>query len=544
MDIMDHLLRVILFLLYFSKNVQSLSLQRLGSRASVDKNSSGLYVPSCWASPRDSLPQGRVPYDVQTRVPPVQYLNTSATDIVWGPQVNVTCTTGEKKSIFLNSSHLYVDDGKVMLGWKIGRNSGDTYTYCVNSLATTEASENGPTYTALFCYTDPCKSRVCVEKCCPRGKLLGEHGCITNNLNLSDWVPNFHDHYDEPFYVNNINVEEVQVPLQMEEFTLEKNGSLTAFVSAPPRGFCIDHSSMNGMVTEVAIVYGGDISDYPDCLWKTQVLDIILLSVSNIFLALTLSVYLCVPHIRSKDHHWPLICMLLSLLVTFILHICLRKVRHQLDAMCRHFGMLVLMFTLATFFWLNVMSFSVWYKLRYPRLSTMGRRTFALFNVYAWGVPLIVYGVGYAMDALAPGDYSPNFKKEHCWFEGHNTAKWMYYYGFIAVIQVVNIFFFLHIACRMALWQKRKPSSHTTQRRTCVLPPLYVNLAIVMGIAWTLELFSDANTCGPVQVLIDVITGLHGPIIFVVTVCNRNKWKELRSRVTTSLRKITRDSKL
>lgn len=328
---MDNLRGVILFLLYFSKNVHSLSLQGPGSRASVDKNSSELYVPSCWASTRDSLLQGPVP--------PVQYPNTSATDIVWGPQVNVTCTTGEKKSIFLNSSHLYVDDGKVMLGWKIGRNSGDTYTYCVNSLATTETSENGPTYTALFCYTDPCKSRVCVDKCCPRGELLGEQRCITNNSSQSDWVPKFHDHNEEPFYVNNINFKELQkITFSIKEFTLEKNGSLTAFESAPPRGFCIDHFRNNGTVTELALVYGGDSSDYPDCSWKTEVLDIIMFGVSSIFVALTLTVYLSVPRMRSKEHHWPLICMLLSLLVTFILHICLRKMRDQLGPMCRHLG--------------------------------------------------------------------------------------------------------------------------------------------------------------------------------------------------------------
>ncbi|XP_063604375.1 G-protein coupled receptor Mth-like [Penaeus indicus] len=537
---MDHLLGLILFLLCFSKNVQSLSLQGLGSRASADKTSSGLYVPSCWASPRDSLPQGRVPYDVQAPVPPVQYPDTSATDIVWGPQVNITCTTGEKKSIFLNSSHIYVDDGKVMLGWRIGRNSGETYTYCVNSLATAEASENGTTYTALFCYTDPCKSRVCVDKCCPRGKLMAEQGCIRNNLtDQSDWGASLHDHNDEPFHVN-IN-DELVPGLIMEEFTLEKNGSLTAIVSAPPRGFCIDHISMNGMVTEVAIVYNEDSSEYPDCLWKTEILDIVMLSVSIIFFALTLSVYVGVTHIRSKEHHWPFICMLLSLLLTYILQICLKKLKHQLDVMCRHLGMLVLMFTLATFFWLNVMSFSIWYKLRSPRVSTMGRKSFALFNVYAWGVPLIMYCVGYAMDALAPGDYSPNFKKEHCWFDGENTAKWMYYYGFIAMTQAVNIFFFLHIVCRMALWEKRRPQSHTTRRRKYFLAPLYVNLAIVMGIAWILELFSDASKCGPVQVLLDVITGLYGPIIFVVTVCNRNKWEKVRKSVTTSLRKITND---
>lgn len=538
-DTMDHFLGVILVLLCFSKNAQSHSLQGHESRAPVAKNFSGLYIPSCWASTRDSLPQGLFPVSAQAPVPNVQYSHTSATDVLWGPEVNVTCTTGEKKSVFLNSSHLYVDDGKVMLGWKIGRNSGNTYTYCVNSLASAGRSENSSTSTALFCYSDPCKSKICVDKCCPRGKLLGTLDCIINNLTQSDWAPN-----EESFYVNTINIKELQEgPFLMEDFTLEKDGSLRATMSAPPRRFCIDYISTSGRVKEVALVYAEEF-DIPDCRWKTEVLDIVLLSVSSIFLAMTLSVYLCVPYLRSKDHHWPFICMLMSLLVTFILHICLREVRHHLDDMCKHLGMLVLMFTLATFFWLNVMSFSVLYKLQSPCISTLNRKTFALYNVYAWGVPLIVYVVGYAMDSLYPGDYSPNFKRDHCWFQGNNAAKWIYYYGFIAVIQAVNIVIFLYIACQMALRQRRNLSSHTIHRGACFLPPLYVNLSILLGITWTLELFTDSNECGPVQVLFDVINGLQGPLIFLVTVCNRNKLRKVRSSVKMSLRRLTTETKL
>lgn len=55
---------------------------------------------------------------------------------------------------------------------------------------------------------------------------------------------------------------------------------------------------------------------------------------------------------------------------------------------------------------------------RSVRTVTMDKKTFAWCNVYAWGVPLLVCAVGYAMDSLQPGNNSPNFQKDICWFNG------------------------------------------------------------------------------------------------------------------------------
>lgn len=326
-DAMDDLVGVLSLLLCFANNAQTLSLQDLASRAPMTRGSSDLYVPRCWTSSGYPFPQGSLPDLVQT---PVNSSHAPVTKVVWGPEVNVTCEQGEEAIIFLNSSRLFVEDGRVMLGWKIDRNSGNTYDYCIKALTTEEASEYVPSYAALFCYLDPCKDRVCVDKCCPRGELIERTSCVTNNLTQNDWTPK-----DDTFYISESR-QFTPNSYVMPTFTLDAYGYLRGVTDVAPRHFCIDYNSEDGKVTEIAIVY--EPTERDDCSWRSEVLNIVLMSLSVIFLLANLLVYLCVPVIRRKDHHWPLMCMIISLLLTFIIHICLRKLRTQLDLMCKHLG--------------------------------------------------------------------------------------------------------------------------------------------------------------------------------------------------------------
>lgn len=83
-------------------------------------------------------------------------------------------------------------------------------------------------------------------------------------------------------------------------------------------------------------------------------------------------------------------------------------------------------FFLAAFFWLNTMCFNIWWTFRDFRPTSLEKSQellrLRIYQVYAWGVPLIIAAVAAILDNLPMSGEStflrPRFGEKGCWFYG------------------------------------------------------------------------------------------------------------------------------
>lgn len=167
---------------------------------------------------------------------------------------------------------------------------------------------------------------------------------------------------------------------------------------------------------------------------------------------------------------------------------------------------------LSSFFWLNSMCIDLWLTFRYHKIdfflptsiqnvtirriisrkhSSLERspqisghlRKFSIYSVYAWGCPLVVSSLTAIADSsLIPGSYvKPEFGVGSCWFHctykianvaprGYEAnivsmiilhftaheAKFWYFYSFVSVILIINLYMFVVTTVRII--RRRKQS--------------------------------------------------------------------------------------
>lgn len=83
-------------------------------------------------------------------------------------------------------------------------------------------------------------------------------------------------------------------------------------------------------------------------------------------------------------------------------------------------------FFLAAFFWLNTMCFNIWWTFRDFRPTSLEKSQellrLRIYQVYAWGVPLVIAAVAAVLDNLPVAESSaflrPRFGEKGCWFYG------------------------------------------------------------------------------------------------------------------------------
>ncbi|XP_063702593.1 probable G-protein coupled receptor Mth-like 1 [Culicoides brevitarsis] len=183
-------------------------------------------------------------------------------------------------------------------------------------------------------------------------------------------------------------------------------------------------------------------------------------------------------------------------------------------AICMHF------FFLAAFFWLNTMCFNIWWTFRDLRPTSMERRQenfrLHLYNIYAWGFPTIITGIGLILDSLKANNViRPHFAEQKCWFSGESEI-FVYFFLPIGILLCINLLLFAITTRQLTcgLW-KRDDVKSTTER--AALGRVCMKLVIVMGITWIADVLSWAIG-GPHHIwyVTDIINALQGVFIFIV----------------------------
>ncbi|XP_018302659.1 G-protein coupled receptor Mth2 [Mycetomoellerius zeteki] len=195
---------------------------------------------------------------------------------------------------------------------------------------------------------------------------------------------------------------------------------------------------------------------------------------------------------------------------------------------------------LASFFWLNVMCFDIWWTFGGFRslqgsVKQRERKKFIIYSIYAWGSASLLSIICAIMDFVpsVPKELiRPEIGVTKCWFKT-DEARALYFYGPMGVTVLCNICLFISTALKIV--RHKKDTAHhlrgSESRRHDDNKQwfnLYLKLFIVMGINWSMEIISWLITSAPPYVwyLTDLTNTLQGLIIFIIFV-----WKKKIKRL-------------
>ncbi|XP_026327097.1 G-protein coupled receptor Mth2-like isoform X2 [Hyposmocoma kahamanoa] len=266
--------------------------------------------------------------------------------------------------------------------------------------------------------------------------------------------------------------------------------------------------------------------------------------ISCVFILATVSVYLWLPELRNL-HGRVLITYLLCLFVGFLVLAIMQALLMANDITpdtCLAMTFVIYFFLLSAFFWMNVMSFDIWWTfsgkrgLSLEKLSTRAR--FCAYATYAFGVPtaLTVTMAALEFSGLPAHPLLPNIKQQGCFLFG--KSRLLYLYLPMLLLCVANLVFFILTAVKIAqikhqtsVLKSKESSMHDQHRNDKQRLTLYIKLFIVMGVNWILEVVSALYPQhAHIWRYMDAYNVLIGLIIFIIFVCKRKIFRLMKKR--------------
>ncbi|XP_023288842.1 G-protein coupled receptor Mth2 isoform X3 [Orussus abietinus] len=260
------------------------------------------------------------------------------------------------------------------------------------------------------------------------------------------------------------------------------------------------------------------------------------------FLMITFLVYVALPELRNL-HGKTVMCYVgaLALGYSFLFVVQVDHDGAMPYVACKTLAFIIHFSFLASFFWLNVMCFDIWWTFGGFR-SLQGsakqreKKKFIMYSIYAWGCATLLTAVCMVMD-LVPGIpkhyIRPEFGVGSCWYYT-NMARAIYFYGPMGVTVACNICLFVSTAIKIV--RHKKDTAHhlkgSDSRRHDDNKQwfnLYLKLFIVMGISWSMEIISwlfEESSPKYIWYVSDIGNTLQGVIIFVIFV-----WKSKIKRL-------------
>ncbi|CAG0879166.1 unnamed protein product [Darwinula stevensoni] len=397
-----------------------------------------------------------------------------------------------------------------------------------------------------------CKGKVCVQKCCVKTDILhlsdeGQPSCYPAD-SLWDSKKHFHPHPPaEVHVITNFpicpGITDVGILLRpsnvsKDKFYVTNTGGLMVkkykmVVNVP--SYCIDDMKTNETVEPIAIFC------IPEGSNVIQMIYSVLLVVSATFLFITFLLYLILPE-RKSLHGKTLLCYMGCLLVASIAQ-SVARIGSDKDisySVCLTAALMTFYFYLSTFFWLNIISFDIWWNLRDLKDHTSSRehqrKMLIRYSLYGFGVPLCIVSIAWILDRapnIPPYIIKPGFDPEtRCWLND-DAGIVLYFYAPVSILLVANAIFFA-LTSRFLIQHSRDTahlnrSQSQTQKQKFMV---YMKLFILMGVSWLTEVITYFIG-EPIEAFVftDAINILQGVFIFFIFICKTKTIKYLKKNV-------------
>ncbi|CAK1580515.1 unnamed protein product [Parnassius mnemosyne] len=347
---------------------------------------------------------------------------------------------------------------------------------------------------------------------------------LVSQIGQLDWSDNWHLKSDGKLFV-------------------ELDSSIPPWTVQPPDKYCIDtfvYEDQDGKTHTRLDALACFLDETPPNHFEVRSTCMLL---SCAFILITVAVYAWLPELRNM-HGRVLMAYLLCLFVGFILMASM-QIMLTIDNITPHICVvltIVIYFALeSAFFWLNVMSFDIWWTFsgKGGMTSKKMSKRFCAYSLYAFGVPTILTIILTSLEfsGLPPHPLLPMVRYQGCFLFGR--SKLLYLYGPMFFLCLANIVFFIMTALRIArikheteMLKSKESAMHDQHRKDKQRLLLYLKLFTVMGINWILEvisaLYPDADY---IWCFTDVYNVLIGVTIFIIFVCKRKIFRLIKKRI-------------
>ncbi|XP_068247252.1 probable G-protein coupled receptor Mth-like 2 [Palaemon carinicauda] len=439
------------------------------------------------------------------------------------------------RQVIVNSllNFIYVK-GSTLFPWTTpGGNEWLVEEFCMEALFEPSGKKE-PVFAVEFCHDYDaikakdedvkCQRSICIRKCCPKGMVFGE-GCVSKNDVV--WTPRF-------FSTKNTNIEvhppnnlqilygfpQCPLALHYEKYSVLETGWLSTqddfLPMIPPRQYCIDfHSHPDGGIKEEAFACYEKTDHY--CRTRHVLVDLVFMVISCICIAASLLIYACFRNPRSSNLDRCVISFLLALLLAFTSIIVNRQQQEaSLGFFCSFIGTMNHLGILATYFWLTLVCFHVWFCIRSCRTRD-GKGLYAAYSFFGWALPLIVAITGAHLppeDRFQLNRPRGDFLPADCWFKD-SALRWGYQYGFMLVLFFIDTVLF---CCSVVSLKKKKPQELRHMREQVEGVFLNSKLLLILFFVWAIELLLwllELDGCNVWVSVVDGLAALCGVYIFI-----------------------------
>lgn len=442
----------------------------------------------------------------------------------------------------------------------------------------------------------------CVPVICPKGYIINSGRCekdgsvvdddasepppilLPRNTTTTNSSGSENTNSSEPCFL---------IILHAGEYRELENGSLTVNKSGSAEGVLIFHPGEYQKYNESSMSICAENVD------KTFEISFgpVISYISNVLLAL--SVFCSIAHIvlyavLPKMRNLPgnnLLCLTASLLISQLTFLTLIKAENRVVCVMAAITMHYLF--LASFCWMNIMSFDIWRtfstEFLVRRYSGDSTKTFIKYSMFAWITPLLIVIVAIIADfslpesLLANQDYGPFVKKLRPSY-GHNNLCWIgqrlslfVFFAFpVALIILCNLVLFTLTAS--TIWTQNKEgnkfingnkrsgnngctnngtnakngedavngksktplhgvNSGSTKKSDKIRFKLYAKLALIMGLTWIWGFLSGFTEWDWLWYPFVIFNGLQGTFIFISFDCKSKIWHMAKERCGWKKRK-------
>nr|CAH0104478.1 unnamed protein product [Daphnia galeata] len=228
---------------------------------------------------------------------------------------------------------------------------------------------------------------------------------------------------------------------------------------------------------------------------------------------------------------------------------------------CASLPVLVHFACLATFAWLNVLCFDLWWDIRISINSDENQQTresppsesghsksrrLVFYSIYGWGVPFTINIVGQVLETiqvLPENIVTPNFEQSQCWFLIEKTVHpfSLYLYGPVTIMLLGNA-----IVVIMIVFALCKISRYSEESTNITLPNLTgvrvsMGLFLLMVALWMTDSISLLTEQSLITwVIADIVNIVTGLTIFVIFACKKQVWYLLKKKCPNCCRFLGR----
>ncbi|KAG5681355.1 hypothetical protein PVAND_010799 [Polypedilum vanderplanki] len=274
------------------------------------------------------------------------------------------------------------------------------------------------------------------------------------------------------------------------------------------------------------------------------------------FLVITFFVYACIKELRNS-HGKSLMAYVFSLTLIYgilsLLSLYDRYFVENYNILCKMMGYTLMTATFMCFFWLNVMCYDIWSTFKGKGIKK-DESKFYLYCGFAIGFPIFLASIACILNEfeVLHNDYSTKIGTSSCTVthdlddEGEiiRTRQLIYIYAPTIIFIVINTIFYSITAYKIYRVQKEtsivkrgESSRHAKKEKARFL--LYLRLFVIMGIPWSIEIFSWYTWNSIILHAASTINCLQGFIIFMMFVWQPKVEKAIERHYTTMSKTVS-----